>query len=252
MSERPAARVRGLAAAFAIDLAVVLATAFAVMLVCGIVWAATQDIGHASTGVSASHRAAVPGPLAQVVSTFAAMSAAAVALLLWRRRPSPEAWRRSLAAAQQPSTWGRALLAAAITSVLVVVIGLAASASGLHPDPSNDAIIRALVRQHPVLLCAFVAGLAPMYEEVLFRRGIYGRFAEAGHPRIGVAISAALFAFAHEIPGTGDGGVAAGLVLWSAYAVMGAVFAWVYRRTGTLWAAILAHALHNTLSLLML
>ena len=252
MSERPAAHVRGLAAAFAIDLAVVLATAFAVMLVCGIVWAATQDIGHASTGVGASHRAAAPGPLAQVVSTFAAMGAAAVALLLWRRRPSPEAWRRSLAAAQQPSTWGRALRAAAITSVLVVVIGLAASASGLHPDPSNDAIIRALVRQHPVLLCAFVAGLAPMYEEVLFRRGIYGRFAEAGHPRIGMVISAALFAFAHEIPGTGDGGVAAGLVLWSAYAVMGAVFAWVYRRTGTLWAAILAHALHNALSLLML
>jgi len=67
-----------------------------------------------------------------------------------------------------------------------------------------------------------------------------------------MAVSAALFAFAHEIPGSGDGGVAAGLVLWSAYAVMGAVFAWTYRRTGTLWAAILAHGLHNALSLLML
>ena len=252
MSERPAARVRGLAAAFAIDLAVVLATAFAVMLVCGIVWAATQDIGHTSTAAGAAHRAVVPGPLAQVVSTFAAMGAAALALLLWRRRPSADAWRQSLAAARQPSTWGHALLAAVVTGVLVIVIGLAANASGLHPDPSNDAVIRALVHQHPVLLWTFVAALAPMYEEVLFRRGIFGRFAEAGHPQVGMAISAALFAFAHEIPGTGDGGVAAGLVLWSAYAVMGAIFAWVYRRTGTLWSAILAHALHNALSLLML
>ncbi|MGN6151056.1 MAG: lysostaphin resistance A-like protein [Lysobacteraceae bacterium] len=252
MSEPKAARMRGLAAAFAIDLAVVLATMFGVMLVCGIVWAVAQGVGHASTGAGAPQRVGVPGPLAQVASTFAAMGAAALALLLWRRRPSAQAWRQSLAAARQPATWGLALLAAAITGALVVAIGLAANASGLHPDPSNDAVIRALVRQHPLLLWLFVAGLAPMYEEVLFRRGIYGRFAEAGRPRLGVAISAALFAFAHEIPGTGDGGVADGLVLWSAYAVMGAVFAWTYRRTGTLWSAILAHALHNALSLLML
>lgn len=252
MSEPKAARLRGLAAAFALDLAVVLATAFAMMLACGIVWAATQEAGHAATAAGATRRVGVPGPLAQVASTFAAMGAAALALLFWRRRPSAEAWRRSLAAARQPATWGLALLAAAITGVLVVAIGLAANASGLHPDPSNDAVIRALVRQHPVLLWLFVAALAPMYEEVLFRRGIYGRFAEAGRPRLGMAISAALFAFAHEIPGSGEGGVAAGLVLWSAYAVMGAVFAWTYRRTGTLWSAILAHALHNALSLLML
>jgi membrane protease YdiL (CAAX protease family) len=251
MSEPKAARLRGLAAAFALDLAVVLATAFAVMLVCGIVWAVAQEAGHAATAAGATHRPA-PGPLAQVASTFAAMGAAALALLFWRRRPSPDAWRQSLAAARQPATWGLALLAAAVTGVLVVAIGLAANASGLHPDPSNDAVIRALVHQHPVLLWLFVAALAPMYEEVLFRRGIFGRFAEAGRPRLGMAISAALFAFAHEIPGSGDGGVAAGLVLWSAYAVMGAVFAWTYRRTGTLWSAILAHALHNALSLLML
>ena len=244
--------MRGLAAAFAIDLAVVLATAFAAMLACGVVWAATQLVGQAPTGAGAAQHAPVPGPLAQVASTFVAMGAAAVALLLWRRRPSAEAWRQSLAAARQPATWGLALLAAAITGALVIAIGLAANASGLHPDPSNDAVIRALVRQHPLLLWLFVAGLAPMYEEVLFRRGIYGRFAEAGRPRLGMAISAALFAFAHEIPGTGHGGVADGLVLWSAYAVMGAVFAWTYRRTGTLWSAILAHALHNALSLLML
>ena len=81
-----------------------------------------------------------------------------------------------------------------------------------------------------MLLCAFVAGLAPMYEEVMFRRGIFGRFAEAGHPRIGVAISAALFAFAHEIPGTGDSSVAAGLVLWSAYAAVSYTHLDVYKR----------------------
>lgn len=252
MSEPKAASARGLIAAFAIDLVIVFATAFVVMLVCGVVWAVTQLVGQTSTGAGALQHAPAPGPLTDVVASFAGIGTAAFVLLFWRRRPSPEAWRRSLAAARQPVTWGLSVLAAAITAVLVAAIGLAAEAFGLHPDPSNDAVIRALIHEHPLLLWTFVVGFAPAYEEVLFRRGLFGRFAEAGRWRLGLAISAALFAFAHEIPGTGDGGVAAGLVLWAAYAVMGAVFAWVYRRTGTLWAAILAHALHNALSLLML
>lgn len=249
MSEPAVARASGLAVAFAIDLALAVALAAAAFMACGIAWAATHGVEHAANG---TQRAVMPGPLAEVLSMIAAMGTAAAGLLWWRRRPSPAEWRESFTAARRPATWGAAAVVALGVTLLLAAIGGVASASGLELDPSNDAIIRVLLQRHPVLLWTFVVVLAPLYEEVLFRRVVFGRFVQAGFPRAGLAISAALFAFAHEIPGTGEGGVIAGLVLWSAYAVMGAAFASVYRRRGTLWAAILAHALYNAIGLLML
>jgi hypothetical protein len=44
--------------------------------------------------------------------------------------------------------------------------------------------------------------------------------------------------------------MAAGIAqLWLVYGGMGAAFCWLYRRTGTLWAAITAHALNNAVAL---
>jgi len=249
MSERAVPRAYGLAVAFALDLAVAFALAVGALMLCGFAWAATHA---AAQGPDGAHRLAMPGPLAEVLSTVIAMGAAAAGLLVWRRRPSPEEWRRSLAAARRPSTWGGAALAAVILGVVVVGMGVVASAFGLQVEPSNDATLRALRQTHPVLLWGFAVVLAPVYEEVVFRRVVYGRFMQAGLPRAGLLVSAAFFALAHEIPGVGPHPWSAGLVLWLVYATMGAAFALVYRRSGTLWAAILTHALHNALSLLIL
>lgn len=241
--------MRGLAAAFAIDLALAFAIAFVVLMLCGFAWAATHDPGQAADGAM---RREGPGPLAETIATIAAMGAAAAGLLLWRRRPSAAEWQASLAAARRPSTWGWSLLAAAGITLVLAAIGGGAAALGLQAEPSNDAIVRALLRQSPLLLWVFAVALAPVYEEVLFRRVLFGRFEQAGLPRTGLAVSAALFACAHEIPGAGAAPWAVGLVAWLAYATMGAVLALVYRRCGTLWAAILTHALHNALGLLLL
>lgn len=246
MSERPVARASGLAVAFALDLAVACALGIGALMLCGFAWAATHNV---DTG---AQRLAMPGPLAEVLSTVAAMGAAAAGLLFWRRRPSPQEWRHSLAAARLPSTWGTSALAAAILAVVVIGLGAIASGFGLQVEPSNDATLRALQGTHPVLLWAFAVAFAPVYEEVVFRRVVFGRFVLAGLPRTGLFASAALFAFAHEVPGLGTHAVAASLVLWLVYATMGLAFALVYRRCGTLWAAILTHALHNAVSLLLL
>src|SRR3546814_19526665 len=56
----------------------------------------------------------------------------------------------------------------------------------------------------------------------------------------------------HELPGTGGNGLLAGALLWTCYAMMGALFAWVYRRTETLWAAIGAHAVNNLIACMLL
>ena len=56
----------------------------------------------------------------------------------------------------------------------------------------------------------------------------------------------------HEVPGVGGNPLEATLLLWLVYGGMGAAFAWVYWKTGTLWAAIGAHALNNLVSCLIL
>src|SRR3546814_570001 len=106
--------------------------------------------------------------------------------------------------------------------------------------------------RNPALLLLVVALLAPAYEELLFRRVLFGRLWAAGRPLLGIVLSSAAFACMHELPGTGGNGLLAGALLWTCYAMMGALFAWVYRRTGTLWAAIGAHAVNNLIACMLL
>lgn len=107
---------------------------------------------------------------------------------------------------------------------------------GRAPFSSNDAL-ELLTTASPVGLAAMallVACLGPFFEEVLFRgvlyaglRGALGRFG-AG------AVSAGMFALVHGDPQA--------LLVLSA---LGALFAFLYERTGSLWPAVVAHALWN-------
>ncbi|MNW13365.1 CAAX amino terminal protease self- immunity [compost metagenome] len=51
------------------------------------------------------------------------------------------------------------------------------------------------------------------------------------------------------MPGTSANGPWEIAQLWLVYGGMGAAFAWLYQRTGTLWAPIVAHALNNAIAL---
>lgn len=62
-------------------------------------------------------------------------------------------------------------------------------------------------------------------------------------------LSSLAFALVHEIPGTSANGPLEIAQLWLVYGGMGAAFAWLYQRTGTLWAPIVAHGLNNAIAL---
>ena len=116
--------------------------------------------------------------------------------------------------------------------------------------PTNEAMVEEAAARWPVFLTLFVVILAPAYEELLFRRVLFGRFLRAGRPWLGLVLSSLAFALAHEVPFLSHGNtLPAMLLLWVVYGGLGAVFAWVYWRTGTLWAAVLAHALNNGIAL---
>ncbi len=230
---------------------VLLALAASLLLLIGgfvawIVWRAWR-----APGISMD---ALPEPGAVVLIVLTALATGVPALLLWRWRrwPTPPEWRRAAHALTQPATWAWSIGVAVAVALLNAGIGAWLEHARISVEPTNQALLLQADAQAPVLLGLFAVLIGPAYEELLFRRVLFGRLWQAGAPLLGIVLSSALFATAHELPGVGGGSVLGSGVLWLVYAGMGAAFAWVYRRTGSLPAAIATHSLHNAIALWVL
>jgi membrane protease YdiL (CAAX protease family) len=242
-------------AGFFLDLLIALAALLALSLVCGLVWAVFESIRIAiETGAmpdtdALMRRLGQPGAATLIWMTLISTGGAALLLYFWRRRASAAERRVSAHAARRIGTWGWVIVTAVATFLLSSAITALAQHFGMQPQPTNLALIEAAYAASPVFLAVFGVMIAPAYEELLFRRVLFGRLWAAGRPWLGVVLSSAAFAFMHEIPGTTGNSWQATALLWLTYAAMGAAFAVLYWRTRTLWAAIAAHALNNAIAL---
>lgn len=190
-----------------------------------------------------------PGVLVQLLTALVSTASPALLLYYWRRRATADEHRASRAAARRASTWGWTALIAIGVFLLSNLVSVAASALGIKPVPTNLPLMEEAIRQWPLALVVFAVAIAPAYEELLFRRVLFGRLLAAGRPWLGIALSSAIFALVHEVPGVSGNGPAAIVQLWLVYGGMGAAFAWLYWRTGTLWAPIVAHGVNNATAL---
>ncbi|MCC4617865.1 CPBP family intramembrane metalloprotease [Xanthomonas campestris pv. asclepiadis] len=190
-----------------------------------------------------------PGVLVQLLTALVSTASPALLLYYWRRRATADEHRASRAAARRASTWGCTALIAAGVFLLSNLVSVAASALGIKPVPTNLPLMEEAIKQWPLALVVFAVAIAPAYEELLFRRVLFGRLLAAGRPWLGIALSSAIFALVHEVPGVSGNGPAAIAQLWLVYGGMGAAFAWLYWRTGTLWAPIVAHGVNNATAL---
>lgn len=106
---------------------------------------------------------------------------------------------------------------------------------GLAPLRADGALDPALVAMKLVGLVLVVPVMEELFWRSLVMRWIDRRDFLAMDPRAAslaaVGVSAALFALEHS--------------LWFAGLLAGVVYAWLYRRSGNLWTAILAHATTN-------
>lgn len=83
----------------------------------------------------------------------------------------------------------------------------------------------------------FIAGvLAPLAEEITFRGLLFRWLDERYGFTIGIVVSAFAFSILHGIPG-----------LIPAIMVLGAVLAWTYARTGSIWVPIIVHGTYNAI-----
>jgi len=91
-----------------------------------------------------------------------------------------------------------------------------------------------------LVLMAFVLFEAPLLEEPLFRGIMFRGFCQAMPAWAAMAASGFVFALVHV-------NAASFLALW----YLGAAFAWLYRRTGSIVAPMTAHFLFNALNLVL-
>jgi hypothetical protein len=251
------APLRAVLLAFVLDVALAITLSFSTMMLGVFAWSAWRGVQLAQRGGALDvqqmqAQMGTPPVLFLIVLTLVSTGGAALVLYFWRRRATPSERSRSRAASRRFRTWWLVLLAGAATFLLSTLLTALGRAAGLDLTPSNLELIEAGFARYPVFLALFAVVLAPLYEELLFRRVLFGRLWQAGWPLLGLLLSSVVFALVHEMPGLNGKPAASTLFLIAVYAGMGAVFAAVYRATGTLWAPIGAHILNNALALAVL
>ncbi len=122
------------------------------------------------------------------------------------------------------------------TPAVLVASWLTSALLGHSPFSSNPALEVILRASRPELVAVglMAAVAAPFFEEILFRGVLFASLRRVLRPVGAGLASAALFSLLH-------GDSQAILVLGT----LGALFSWLYERTGSLWPAILAHGLWN-------
>ena len=92
-------------------------------------------------------------------------------------------------------------------------------------------------RAERLLLAGVATVLAPVCEEIAFRGYLQTTLALRRRPGAAIAGAALLFALLHMNP-----------VLFPALVVLGAVFGWLTWRAGSIWPAVIAHAVNNAVT----
>ena len=111
----------------------------------------------------------------------------------------------------------------------------------------NDSAISAQVQDAPRTTVLIVVLLAPFVEEVLFRGLVFGNLRKKSRA-VAYVVSCALFALVHVWQfAVGNHDLSYFLVMLQ-YLVPGAVLAWAFEHTGTLWTAVAVHAAANALA----
>ncbi len=111
----------------------------------------------------------------------------------------------------------------------------------------NDTAISAQISGKPYTTLLIVILVAPFVEEVLFRGLIFGGLRDKSRG-IAYAVSCLLFALLHTWQLAAASWDPAYLLLVVQYLVPGAVLAWSYEHSGTLWTSVALHAAANALS----
>ncbi|HUG55489.1 MAG TPA: type II CAAX endopeptidase family protein [Candidatus Limnocylindrales bacterium] len=160
-----------------------------------------------------------------------------VTLVLGRRLLGASFRRLGLSPPTRRQVREAVLAGLALWGASIVLSAVQAAVLGVRPQ----AVVLALASHEGALafLLDFLAGavLAPFGEELLYRGVLFAGLLQRSPFVVAAALSAGAFTLVHER------GVALAIF------ALGFGLAWIYARSGTLWAPIIAHGVANTISL---
>jgi membrane protease YdiL (CAAX protease family) len=141
-----------------------------------------------------------------------------------------------------PGWWKLVLLAVAVIAVVDTIQTFVQRVFHLGSNEVDQMVLGAIKAGGWPLAFLILGALvvAPLGEEVLFRGLLLGRFGAYGYWRTGVVFSTLLFVVVHGSLENSPSLLAGGLM-----------FAWLYRRTKSLWPPILLHAINNTAAFIL-
>lgn len=126
------------------------------------------------------------------------------------------------------------------------------SVIGISDTSTNQSLIENMFVQYPYAIIVMTCIAAPVLEEMAFRYSIYEPLRKK-NVVLGYVVSSFLFGFMHALAGFVDSGITFNEVLYIfQYGAMGAIFAWTYTKTNSIWGSILLHALSNGIAVLAL
>lgn len=204
------------------------------VVMAAVTWGTAQLARRAGPGVVAH-----PLPALWLVGSYLVSTGLALAAMRWRMgslaRPLDALGLRGSLSWRQlrQGVWGYGVAVALFVWVTGVV---GEDLSRLLPAQMGARGLQAANLWLYFLLTCLVA---PLAEEILFRGFLFAGLRRSLNLPIAALLSSLVFGSAHL-----------GLALWSmaAVAVMGAFFAYLYERTGSLWPSVVAHTLHNLLA----
>ena len=133
--------------------------------------------------------------------------------------------------------WGLLFVANILSSQLVFFLTQSADAS------KNQQAINTIMNVHPALMAATTVLLAPLVEELVFRKTIMGSMKR--FPGLSILVSSLLFGLIHVISG-GD------FIYIIPYMAMGLPLGWSYHKHQNIWIPIGIHMMQNLFSTLVI
>lgn len=215
----------------------------------GIGFAAALALGAAAqTGWALGAPMAALGGLPALLVPLSLIGSPLAGIALWAMH------RRRLPAAPRP--WSAAL-AFAVVAVALALQGAAVGFTalmqqvGTSAEGRNLAIIADAYAAAPAFTLLMTVLLAPLGEELVFRRVLLHRFAQARRPWLGLAVTSLAFALIHE-PLPGGRPLLEWALTLATYASLGLGFGLLYLRSGRLDSALLAHVIVNAVGMALL
>ena len=111
---------------------------------------------------------------------------------------------------------------------------------------NNEEAVRSLIDNYPLYMAFQLMIYAPLTEEIIFRKSIKEFI---NNKRLYIILSGLIFGGLHVISSISD------TPLWFLYLIpycsLGSIFAYLYNETDNIFSTITAHAIHNTLALIL-